>query len=425
MRFKIHSKTLDNKDVIHFYDNISQEIQTEKGIPVVLKDDPRCTEMLKKFNWKEENGPITNNLRSLRIQIGLNCNFSCKYCNQRHGSALDKQAVSEVKLPDSVRVKNFIKLLKENDIKTEQIALWGGEPFVYIKLLKILVPELRKLYPDIPISTISNGSLINKDIIDFCLEHRIALTISHDAQAFTVYRNDKNPLDDPKIVKELIRYMDAIKNQPNIWFGINTVVVPENCDLFAIDQYFFEKFNRKVSWHFEGIAKLDCESQYVINPFTEESKKILLNSLFKFGLMDPDKRIANVRDMVSKYLSWIINQCSPLDKLIPCDVEGSRILATTLDGNILACHGASKEQFTVGYLKDLGTVRNNKVISWQDRNNCPDCPYVLFCAGGCAIASNEDSEAACENLKLWYTGIFAAVWFHLFNSVIQSIEPIE
>lgn len=421
MKFKITSVDREKNTVVHFYDNVTQEIWTERGIPVNLADDPRCKEMRRKFSDDNDDGFIKPDTRELRIQLGLNCNFGCKYCNQRHGAELDK-ATHTIKLPDEVRVKNFIKLLKKKNVKTQRIALWGGEPFVYWKLLQKLVPALRKLYPDVVISTITNGSLIDDEKIDFCLEHKIALTISHDAQAFTVYRNDKNPLDNPSIVKALNRYIDSVKDVPNMWFGINVVCVPENCDVLKIDDYFTGKFGRQVNWHFESIAKLDCDSKKIISEFTEEQKKTLLNGMMALGTMDPDKAVSDLRRRVSRVLEWLINGKSAERKLYPCDVVTDDVIATTLDGEMIACHGASKEQFTIGLLKNLGEVKNTKCNSWKTRKDCGSCPYLLLCGGACAIARNEDVEAACENMKLWYTGQFASAWFILFDSVIQRIE---
>ena len=425
MKFKITSVDREKNKVIHFFDNITQEIWTERGIPVKLSEDPRCQGMRRAFDRSEETN-ISNDVRELRIQLGLNCNFGCKYCSQRHGAEIEKaaqKAVREIKMPDEIRIKNFIRTLKDKDIKMDRIALWGGEPFVYWKLLKKLIPAIREEYPDVVMSTITNGSLIDDEKVDFCLKHKIALTISHDAQAFTVYRNDQNPLDNPKIIRALNRYMDAVEKMEKMWFGINVVVVPENCDILKIDDYFTEKFGRKVKgWHFESIAKLDCDSEKVISKFSEEQKKLLLNGLMSLGTMEPSVAVSDIRGRVSRVLEGLINCRSAEQKLFPCDVVCNDVIATTLDGEMLACHGASKEIFTIGHLKDLGSVKNTKCHSWKDRTDCASCPYVLLCGGACAISSNENVEAACENMKLWYTGLFASAWFILFDSVIQRIE---
>lgn len=438
MKFKITSITKNKEQLVHYYDNITQDIFTEKGIPIILKNDPRCSNLVVP-DYSPSNKDITyitNTLKELRIQVGLNCNFHCKYCNQRFEQQKDKNK-SFVKLPDSVRVRNFIKLLKEKNIQPQKIVFWGGEPFVYFKLLKILVPALKELYPTTVMSTISNGSLINKEIIDFLLENRIALTISHDAFGFNAYRDDKDPLDNPEIVKEILRYKHEVERIgkykelskkrvfPKIWFGINVVITPANADVSKIDEYFKKKLGESVHWHFESVVKLDCDSKNIIKAFTDEQKKLVLTGLFEKGIKSPKDTYDLYRDQVSGMLMALINKINANNVQYPCDVTNNNVLATTIDGDILACHGASKTDFTVGYLKDFGKVKNTKCIPWSDREDCYKCPYVAFCRGACSIMSNEDVKISCENLQLWKGSQFICSWYLLFNSIIQKIELVE
>ena len=426
MKFKITSVNCNNQPVIHYYDNITQDIWTDKMIPICLSQDPRCSDMLVKLSHKFNCGDIIgNNLKELRIQLGLNCNFHCKYCNQAEGAAVEKK-VHRIKLPDDVRVRYLINQLKTHDIKPNKIALWGGEPLVYWKLIEKLVPPLRELYPDALITMISNGSLITRSKIDFMLKHKIKLTVSHDGPSFEKYRNDKNPLEDSEIVNNLLYYDDEIqKILPGARLSFNVVVTPENCDLEKNGPYFLQKMGREVRFHYEGIAKLSQYASHIITKFDATTKKILLNNLFKFGITDPKGLNHDLRDTVSYFLKIIINQWSLSPTAVACDVANSDVLAVTLDGNVLACHGADAERYTIGRIEDLGTIKNNKVNPWNTMQECTSCPLVRFCVGGCAIQHQKDRAAACENLKLWNMGLFAAAWYILFNVVIQKIEPME
>lgn len=83
MFFKVTS-VKNGEKIVHYYNNITQEIYTEKGIPVYLQQDPRCQPMVDGYNIRPSRlrEKKTNKVRHLRIQLGLNCNFHCKYCNQ-------------------------------------------------------------------------------------------------------------------------------------------------------------------------------------------------------------------------------------------------------------------------------------------------------------------------------------------------------
>jgi uncharacterized protein len=92
--------------------------------------------------------------RTLKIQMGLSCNYACSYCNQ--ATQINDATVST--LGD---VERFLAQL-ENWIEAapERIELWGGEPFVYWAKLKRLVPALAARFPEARFSIITNGSLL-------------------------------------------------------------------------------------------------------------------------------------------------------------------------------------------------------------------------------------------------------------------------
>ena len=83
----------------------------------------------------------SNDLSVVKIQLGLNCNYSCDYCNQRfvpHAEQTNSDDVQPFldKLPDWLKPSSQVRF-----------EFWGGEPFVYWKTLKPLAEALRKLYP--------------------------------------------------------------------------------------------------------------------------------------------------------------------------------------------------------------------------------------------------------------------------------------
>lgn len=116
--------------------------------------------------------------RDQRIQLGLKCNMSCKYCEQSDRE--NERWVSSLK-----DVPAFMERLKASSIKVHGvIELWGGELFVYWKTLQKLVPELRKLYPKVRFAIITNGTLINEEKIAFCETYGVSLTFSHDGPGY-------------------------------------------------------------------------------------------------------------------------------------------------------------------------------------------------------------------------------------------------
>lgn len=449
MWFKVTSKNINNVEQVHYFNNVNHIVKDSLGQTINFKDDPRFHLFTsKKFTKPLKRIYKKSDVEHLRIQLGLNCNFSCKYCNQsacKDSYLKDKQ----ISLPPESTIKNFIKLLNKNNIQAlKLINLWGGEPFVYWKYIKILIPELLKLYPTVRICILSNGSLLNQEIINFLIKYRINLTISHDAQGFNAYRDDNDPLENPKIVKLLQQFIDASEESKQLWdsfseeeknldvikekhkpfnFSINTVITPANLEIHKIPAYFYLKLGREVQFHFESIVKASKEVKQILGPFTEEQKRLVTNEIFSKACINStnykDNPFYSLRDRVSTIIDVFVNKIPSEYREIICDVASDRTLATDLQGNILACHGADAKNWTIGHLNTVNETINYKVKGWSERPHCPNCPFTAFCGGGCVIATDEDSQEMCEYLKIYHGALFAAAWFALVNGIISSIEP--
>lgn len=449
MRFKVTANTLDSIQKHWYFDSNTNQIFDSNNQLISLKDDPRLLEF-KNQNYKPLGAKVPKklNVSHLRIQIGLNCNFSCKYCNQGKCRDSFKQE-SKISLPPESSVKNFINLLKKYNVTvSKRINLWGGEPLVYWKTLKLLIPALYDLYPTVQIAFITNGSLLNNEIIEFLIKYRVCITLSHDAQGFKAYRDDADPLENPKIVHCIQKYLDASAESEQFWnnlpteekekieikakykpfgFSINTVITPANLDIDTIPAYFNSKLNRDVVFHFESIVKPDREAKKILGSLSEDQKKLISNKLFKNALnnsVNPSENpFYSLRAELVTIISTLYHGYSSKLYDVKCDVASDRNLAIDMQGNILGCHGADAKHFSIGHISNIEGVYNNKVIGWTERPHCQSCPLISFCGGGCAIASNEDSEAMCEYLKIYYGSLFAAAWLDLFGAVIKSIEP--
>lgn len=416
MRFKIVSKKNDGSTVIHFYDNQTHDIETANGIPIILADDPRCKNLIKKIiprDFESMQHKDSNKITSLRIVLGLNCNFHCKYCYE-HTVLTPKQGIHIHEDLDT-RAENLVNRVFNALPNLTDITFWGGEPLVYFKIMKKLITLFRKKYPKIVFSSITNGALLTVDIAKYLIENKIRMTVSHDGPSFNVYRDDQDPLDNEKSLAG-IKYL--FEHDPNTTF--NMVITPENADLQKIIPFFESKLGFVPKIHFESIVKLTEETKGIITPFDEQTSKVLLNNLVAFG-STPDESHAYgcVRQDVSAIIRRLVNKSHNTD--VACMICGEYFLAIDIQGNLLSCHGNG---FKYGTLETINTSRMVGVHSWKERKQCKDCPFLIICRGACAVQNDKNNEIVCNNMKLYYAGHFIAAWKILFNSTITRIEPI-
>lgn len=422
MKFKITSKKSDGTLLVHTYDNITQDIFTEEDIPVFLDQDPRLKDFIEnKSKNKDSLYKSTDNI-SLRITLGFNCNFNCKYCLENYTAKSIVKPIFIVKESSlKEKVDNLINKLKNNLTKVNSITFWGGEPLVYLKTIKLLVPKLKELYPNVKLGTISNGSLITKEVAQYLLDNEIGLTVSHDGPTFSNYRDDLNPLENPKVLEGLKYYKEQAKEK-GLFFGFNIVVTPDNSDLSKLHPYFAQYFEDDVNINFEGIVKLSDFSKDVVKKFDSNTKKVLLNNLIAFGsTVNGNHSYYSIRNYVSKLISRLVNKQLYKNS---CFINNKNAVAVDMQGNLLVCHGSDK---TYGTLDTIKTSKfpNESLHFWKDRKKCKECPMLVSCLGDCIMASDRDNKLSCENHMIWHSGLFLAAWKLLFDSIITRIEPIK
>lgn len=159
------------------------------------------------------------------------CNMCCSYCCC-HPAPLGVSGDNEYKAD----YDKMIAKIKECPLYKEgnnlHFDVWGGEPLYNLKALKEVVSVLRKEWPDCGITISSNGLLLgSKPIVDWILENKISVQLSHDGHGQWIRSGEVDPLEDEKILEGLKRIGDV---------GLFTAV---NCTLSYYNYSFFKNID--------------------------------------------------------------------------------------------------------------------------------------------------------------------------------------
>jgi uncharacterized protein len=135
--------------------------------------DPSINEVQRVIDISRE---IDNDESKFHLHINptMNCNFKCWYCYETHikDSKMDADTI--------VKTKAFISNIfhQKKELKTFQLAWFGGEPLLYFN--KVMVPVLEfghRLASEKNISFESsittNGLLINRQVIELALRYNL------------------------------------------------------------------------------------------------------------------------------------------------------------------------------------------------------------------------------------------------------------
>lgn len=419
MRFTLHCSN-GGSERLFYYDNETSVLTDENGRQVwdeasKVYDKPRPVQSTSADAPSGKNAAV----KTLKIQLGLACNYACQYCSQNTHRA--PQVEGRPRDVD-VFMRNLDTWLTG---APKRIEFWGGEPFAYWKTLKPLAEAMRQKYPKAALLIITNGSLLTPDINQWICDLDVDVGISHDGPGQHVRGPD--PLDDPEQRKNIL---DLFRRRAPLGkISFNSMINRENMDRVAIQQFFREVL---------GTSYLTIGEGAFIDPYDEASSALSLQT------HDEALRFRNLtlksirRNQISNFMimrridEWVasISSARPSSALWQkCGMDRPDTLAVDLKGNVLTCQNVSVtarapngQAHHLGHVSRLDQVKLKTATHFANRAECRDCPVVQSCKGSCMFLHGPLWEKACNNAFNDQLPFFAAAVERLTGYLPYKIE---
>lgn len=333
---------------------------------------------------------LTNKFHTLCIILGSNCNFRCRYCMQHIGI---KKPISN--LNNFNRIKQFII-----DIAPKKILLWGGEPLLYWEQFKEIVLFCRGVFSNIEITTITNGSLLTQDKVDFINEYSVNIGLSNDAFA-TVETRYIDILQQP----DKFALFKQIKSK-----GINTVVSAKTQDLYKVWKYYDDLFGEFVNVNFDILKNFKNDivlGNFNFNRFQETMNNLqqdyvldILHENYQgraFLFFSPLMRLANRQNNIHNNNQIAHLKCGTMNTVIVLD----------FNGNVYKCKNSD---CIIGNISDLESAKKNLEKDISIPQWCKGCSYQNICdPTGCVVETEENKKDSCKINKIIYRAFYNAL----------------
>lgn len=394
--FKIRAEKQEGGTKDFIYNTESSILTDSDGIPVVkplIKKD--AVETISAPFSKDIPLTKSKNVKTLKIQLGLTCNFECGYCSQRFVPRADETTQRDIEDFISKIDKAF-----EININKLKIEYWGGEPFVYWKTFKPLAEILRKKFPTALMLVITNGSLLDKEKIDWLYDLGFHVAISHDGPGQSFRGPD--PLADEK-VREATLYMYS-RFRPENRMSFNSMLHKGNQSRSAIIEFFKE---------FTGDETVVVGEGSVIDAYDSDAAGMSFNTKqeqFEFRrksleeLLFKDLRNFNRLTIIDQFIQTIVNQTSIKSSGQKCGMDNPNNIAIDLKGNVLTCQNVSSvsvgpngESHYCGSIEKLEDVKITTSTHWSVRDHCGECPVIHLCHGSCMFLAGDLWTHSCNN----------------------------
>ena len=351
--------------------------------------------------------------RVLKIQLGLSCNYSCSYCSQAF--QIEDATVSKL-----AAVEHFLTQLDGWITQApEQIEICGGEPFLYWAKIKRLVPALAARFPGACFSIITNGSLLNREKLDFIAAHDIAITISHDGPG--QHLRGPDPFDDP----ETRAWIEALLAERADQVGFNAVLTREHHDLQALKAWFADRVGSGIHVGLEGVVNVyDAATAIGTGRFETTELNRLTRSIFEALVEDPNA--FGLGERIDEFYASIQRQ-RPIEALgQKCGMDREDTIAVDLRCNVMTCQNTgAKGEHKIGHVDDIDAIALTTATHFAFRDECMSCPVVQLCKGSCMFLEGDFFKQSCANEFAFNMGIMMAAVSHLTGMVVVGVEQLD
>lgn len=334
--------------------------------------------------WKEDKIKQLKNtkgrVKSLCLVLSQDCNMRCVYCYEKGGSFGKKRSIM-----DSESLVTYIerwwKYVDEKTVKIK-VSFYGGEPLLnkdgLIKAIDLINKKANNENKKVQYSMITNGTILDDDIINIIKKNKISLIISIDG-------NETSQNRTRILCKEKTSYNIVSKNVK--WLLDNKVNIMSRMTL--VHDNIDELYDSVCSLWEMGIEDIEC-IPVLTDQVDLQIQQSDLKKIQQCYMELADKMIENLSNGKEQYfenfMQIIYDIHTGLDHFYPlCGYYDCKELIITPEGEMYNCEkliGVEKER--VGNNGIIDSKKIGKSIREHNYNStCRNCVSRRTCGGMC------------------------------------------
>lgn len=333
--------------------------------------------------WRVLQKSINRQYISVNITTTLKCNARCYYCYEKGVKHYDFQ---------KKQFPLLMKFLKKQIKKDDTLALnwFGGEPLMNKELLNFVCNELKKSGILFYSYIITNGSLINKRMVehDFIRWNVQDVQITIDGLRET-YEQRKSYIDQKRnIFSRILKKIELVAQngiRVHIRLNIDRKNAIEILELVKVLNTRYGQYD-VVTWYPAFLTGIGDD-------LSEEEKVDFIKKMF--SIMQNPIKMNIGRRLYS------------LPRSRSCMRNDPNSFSVDVFGNVYSCeHMVGRQEKAIGTLKNFDIQKNQCRAEVILRDECKKCVFLPKCMGGCA-ANLETNDVPCMIEKYIIQGYLA------------------
>lgn len=327
---------------------------------------------------------------TLHLLLNEKCNFRCKYCYSAVGRSSAELSMDDI----DVTLNYFLSSQRKAPAMRSVVFMGGGEPTLSWNILEqstVLAEQIAaKNGIKVDFSLITNGSILNDQMLDFMKTHKFTVQVSFEV--LPDIQNAQRGMNDT-VAANVLKLSEA-----NISNYVRSTITDANVDLLA-------EMVRYCQANFPDLKKLSC--QYVIDAeyFTSEAIVQDYFNRYSRSFVEATKQ-AKKTDLELRFSSSHLMNYSQREKFC-CD-----IICLTPYGSFTTCPDVSSPKEGDYEQAIFGKIENSEIIFDQEAfarltsgsihsiEQCQTCWARWNCGSGCPncrrVLSAETIDGICD-----------------------------
>lgn len=319
------------------------------------------------------------------------CNLRCSYCYGGDGEYNDRGRM------DLITATQAIDFLFNQASEEElSICFFGGEPLLNYKLIQEIIPYVnskQKLTGKrVRFSMTTNGTLLTRDVVDYLIEHKVAIQVSLDGDQKThdfnrYFQNKEGSYDLVLKRTEELRAKGLITAR--------ATVSPVQLDITHTLKHLNDIGFRNVAMY--PAVKMLNDRDY--KNYSLEFTKLVnyFETLIHTHKYMKAREISNIY----KYLRRIHSSSK---RHYYCGAT-THMLAVDVHGDLYPCQRfVSEKNYSLGNVNTgISHIREEEILNelnLKERTKCTSCWAINLCGGDCPHENLKNTGAIQEALEI-------------------------
>lgn len=362
-------------------------------------------------------------IQQLVLELTRNCNLNCAYCSTSGKYFHGKTAPGQMDIKTCQKALDFFHPRSDRSINPT-VTFYGGEPLLRFDIIKEAVAYI-KAKPGgdrYKYNLTTNGTLLNREHIDFFSSHDFGLLVSLDGpqpvnDRYRLFKNGKGTFN------RIMAALKLIKNHNREYFknkvSISSVFSPPYDDVEEIIKFFssdetLEDIGERIrssavntdeTSFLEdfGLTGKVNDLEHVEKVFTANLKNAILENDLKRLPIEKRKLFITVYNIAKRQIKSLESHIQPLGS---CHI-GVRRLFVDVNGRFNICERVP-DSYGIGSLEDGFNYENiaRYYKKFEDRmQDCNQCWAMLHCdrcwssIGFVDDFTGQRKEKFCQNNK--------------------------